>query len=167
MAKELLNKGYSAQVTEGLLYLTALRSLDRVDIQFVPKELDLNRTSDYAEIAIVGRNNPLYHYVGGSNTLTLDLDFYAEDENKEDVIAKCRQIESWSMNNSYQQPPENIRVTFGQLFKPNEIWLISSCPVKYSNFDKVKGFLPRQAYMTLELQLDTKMNRRSIDVQWS
>lgn len=167
MGKELLNKGYTAQVTEGLLYLTALRSLDRIDIQFVPKELELNRQSDMGEIRIVGRNNPFYHYTGGSNSFKLELDFYSEDENREDVVAKCRLLESWAVNDGYDKPPERIRITFGKLFKPDEVWVIKGVNVKYSFFDKTKGFLPRQAYATLDLVLDTKNNRKISDVQWT
>lgn len=152
--------------TDGKLYLTALRSLERLDIQFVPQSLSPTRSVKWAEIAIVGRNNPLHHYTGGNNELMLELDFHAANEDREDVIAKCRLLESWAMNDGYANPPERIRLTFGRLFKENEIWVINSLDFDYSQFSPEHGMLPVQAYARVGLKMDTDTNRTKADVQW-
>ena len=153
--------------TEGKLYLTALRSLQRLEIQFMPKDISPQRSASWADIAIVGRNNPLQHYVGGSNKLTLELDFYAEEESREDVIRKCRLLETWAMNDGYSNPPERVRLTFGKLFKENEVWVIHSVKPTYNLFSPEHGMLPRQAYVTVELVMDTDSNRKIADVRWN
>ena len=153
--------------TDGRLYLTALKSLEKVEIQYVPKELVLGRTANMAKIAIVGRNNPLHHYTGGETTLTLELDFHSEDENREDVIEKVRKIQSWMQNNGAKESAERVRLTFGKLFKAHEIWVIETAPARFSRFNPTKGCLPQQAYMTLTLSLDPDNNTTKKDTQWN
>ena len=72
--------------TGGRLYITALRTLDRLEIQYVPPELAVKRNPLIAGVAIVGRNNPQHHYLGGSTELNLQLDFHSQETNREDVI---------------------------------------------------------------------------------
>ncbi len=152
--------------TQGMLYVTSMRTLQRLDIQFMPKELATDRTANFADIAIVGRNNPLHHYTGGDNSLSFEFDFYSETENREDVIEKCRLLESWSMNDG-DTPPEQIRLTFGRLFKADEIWIIKKVAVRYSLFSPEHGMLPRQAYAKVDFVLDPKFNRKTSDVKWT
>lgn len=152
--------------TEGKLYMTALGTLERVEIQFMPKELSPVRKSDWAEIAIVGRNNPFNQYTGGSNSLSLELDFVSTEENREDVVEKCRMIESWSINDGYDKPPQVIRLTWGKLFKEKEVWVIRNVNTNYSMFSPAHGMLPTMATMTIELAMDTQTNRKTGDVQW-
>lgn len=152
--------------TGGKLYFTALGSLERLEIQFVPPEISPERTANWAEIVIVGRNNPLHHYTGGSNSLSLTLDFHAEEESREDVIRKCRLLESWSMNDGWSNPPERIKLTFGKLFKEDEVWIIKAVKPTYSLFSPEHGMLPRQAMVQIDLALDTDRNRKVRDVLW-
>lgn len=152
--------------TNGQLYLTALGSLERLEIQFMPQELTPVRTANWAEIAVVSRNNPIHHYTGGSNTLSLTLDFYCEEENRRDVIRKCRLLESWAMNNADNKPPERIRLTFGRVFKENEVWIISNVSVTYSQFSPLYDMLPMQSSVQLDLMLDTTHNRNINEVLW-
>lgn len=153
--------------TQGRLYLTALSSLERLEIQFVPNEISPSRQANWSEIAIVGRNNPLYHYTGGTNSLSLTLDFHSVEEDRSDVVRKCRLLESWAMNNSYNNPPERIKLTYGKLFKEDEIWLIQSVNPTYTQFSAEHNFLPVQAIVQLDLVLDTDRNRKTRDVLWN
>jgi len=152
--------------TEGKMYLTALSSLKKLEIQYVPTKLGISRGANWAEIAILGRNNPIYQYTGGSNSLHLTLDFYSEQDNREDVVEKCRLLESWTMNNGFDEPPERIRLTFGRLFKATEIWLIESVDIDYKMFAKDFGSLPKQATVEVSLILDTVKNRSINDALW-
>lgn len=150
-----------------MLYITALRSLERLDIQFVPKSINTSRKVTLGEIAVVGRNNPFQHYTGGGNTFSLELDFCAEEESREDVVRKCRLLESWAMNDGFEFAPERLRITFGKFFKENEVWVISNINVDYSMFSAQHGMLPTQAYAKVDFVLDTSTNRKKSDVQWS
>lgn len=68
-------------------------------IQFVPPDLKVNRSVSIQEVQVVGRNNPFYQYTGGAKTLSLQLDFYAEEESREDVIRSCEWLEALTYNN--------------------------------------------------------------------
>lgn len=152
--------------TDGLIYLTALRSLESIEIQFTPL-LNKERVPNYGEIQVVGRNNPFQHYTGGKDTLNLELDFHSDEESREDVVRKVRMLESWSVNDGYDNPPERIRFTFGNFFREGEIWVITQINTDFSLFDNNYGMLPRQAYVQLTLTLDSSTNRRKTDIQWN
>lgn len=153
--------------TNGQLYITALKSLERLEIQFLPKELDFKRGVNYGEVSIVGRNNPLYHYTGGTNEFTLELDFLAETENREDVIKRCKWLEALTANDGFNKPPEQVRITFGKLFKENEIWIIKNFSYKLSQFKSLYGYLPIQANASVTFALDTATNRKHTDIKWN
>lgn len=156
-----------SSTTGGRLYLTAINSLEKLEIQYVPKEIVLDRNANIADIVIVGRNNPIHQYTSGDTTLTLELDFHAEEESREDVIRKVRLLQSWMHNDGYSKPAEIVRLTWGKLFKANEVWVIKRAPAKFSNFNPSKEWLPQQAYVSLTLALDTSENLKKRDYQWS
>lgn len=151
---------------EGLLYLTALRTLERLEIQYVPKEISLVRTPIIAGVAVVGRNNPIHHYVGGTTELNLELDFYSVEDSVQDVITKCKWLESLAYGNGFENPPERVRITFGKLFGNNEVWIVKDVKYKMSHFMVEQGFLPRQATVSIGLALDPPKNLKIEDVRW-
>lgn len=153
------------KTTAGRLWIVPEIELDqKIEIQFVPREIAISRVSAIQTIAIVGRNNPFYQYTGGETTMPIQLDFYAEDEDRKDVLRKVRFLESLSINNGYKNPPQRIHLIFGDIFK-NEMWVIKSVKTKLSNFDKPYGMLPKQAYVDLELALDTNVNLTRKDLR--
>lgn len=154
-------------ITGGRLFLTALTSLEKVEMQYVPNEMTLDRTANVADIFIVGRNNPVHQYTSGNTELTFELDFHAEDSDRADVLRKVRMIQSWASNDGYSKPAELIRVSFGDVFKADEVWVLKRAPAKFSGFSRKHGFKPTQAYMSLQLALDTKTNRKRREAQWS
>ena len=153
--------------TQGRLYITALRSLERLEIQYVPKNVTMPRSASIGDISIIGRNTPKYHTTGGATTLNMELDFHAEEESKEDVIRKVRWLQSLTAIGNGGIPPEKIRVTFGDMFKAAEIWTVKAVNPRFELFDVAKGFLPRQAYVTLSLLLDPDDNITSEEMRWT
>lgn len=143
--------------TEGRLYFIALGSLDRLDIQFVPDQLTINRNPNIANIQVIGRNNPIYHFISGDTVLNFELDFHAMEENRQDVIRKCRWMEHLAYNNGFQQEPEKVKLVFGDVFR-DEVWTVTRVSYSLSNFNKQKGFLPQQAYVQVQLSLDPVNN---------
>ena len=152
-----------SSTTEGKLYFVALTTLDRLDIQFVP-ELNLGRQANIAKIQIIGRNEPLHQFTGGESTLTFQLDFYAKDEDRLDVIKKVRWLESLTYNDGYKRPAQKVKLVFGDLFT-SEIWVVNNVTTKLSNFNREKGFLPQQAYVDISLMLDTETNSAWEDIR--
>lgn len=150
--------------TGGQLYIVGLKTLQKLEIQFVPSELNYVRNASIEEIAIVGRNHPHHQYTGGSTRLDFQLDFYSKEESREDVIKKCRWLESLTCNDGYQSPPERVRLVFGKLFR-NEVWVVKKVTYKLNNFHKPGGFLPLQAYVDISLSLDTPRNLTINDIR--
>jgi len=146
-------------------YLVGLRTLEKLEIQFVPKTFDINRSANISKIQTIGRNTPFHHYTSGSTELKFQLDFCCEQENRQDVIEKCKWLESLMCNDGYNNPPERIKVIFGDLFR-DEAWVVTGCSYKLSNFDQVYGFLPKQAYVDLTLSLDPTYNLSVNDIKW-
>lgn len=153
--------------TDDKLYLTALKSLERLDIQFVPVGMTDKRTALIAGIAVVGRNNPVHHFVGGNKTMPLELDFHSEEESREDVISKCKWLESLTYSDEFENKLERVRLTFGRMFRPFETWIVQSVDVDYSLFQDDYDMLPKQAYVKLNLILDTDANLTPEDVKWT
>lgn len=148
--------------TKKKLYLTALSSLNRLELQFVPDSMQLTRSAEYGKIQVVGRNNPLHHYTTGSTNMNLNFDFIAGTESREDVKERCRWLESLAYNESYEEPPERIRLTFGKLFRPTDIWLVTNVQITYTQFDQLNDFEPFQATVSLQLALDSELNKSQI-----
>ena len=152
--------------TEGQMYLVNTKDpQQKVNIQFFPAELASERKINSNDIDIIGRNNPLEHYTGGASTLPLTLDFYAEDGNLEDVMRRIKMIESWTYNDGYAQGRPLIKLVWGKLFKAQEVWVIKRFSYRLTQFDKLQGFLPRQAYVDIVLSLHTESNLKASDVR--
>jgi hypothetical protein len=146
-------------------------------IQFVPPDLKINRSVSIQDIQVVGRNNPFYQYTGGAKTLSFQLDFYAEEESREDVIKSCEWLESLTYNNdgaidsngreltNSEKRPSRIKLVYGNLFQDkNYLWIVKSLNYTLSRFNKEKGFLPQQAYVDITLALDTDNDYKQRDL---
>lgn len=149
----------------GKLYLIALRSLERLDIQFVPLVLNYSRTANHAEVAIIGRNNPKPQYTGGKTTMTLTLDFYVEDKNRQDVYERVTWLESLAYADGYTGAKENVQLVFGEMFKRHS-WYISNVSIKYSEFNPGFNFLPHAATVDITLNLDPPQNLTYEDIRY-
>jgi len=153
----------------GPLYLWEINSLERLEVQYCPLELALNSAPQIQTVFVVGRNNPYYFYTAGEDTLTLQLDFHAESANFSDVKDRCNWLRSKRYNNGMQDPPGKFKLVFGKLFD-NEIWVMKSCNVRYSQFKnytqastnvdggitaiKTNDYYPSQAYVDIVLGLE-------------
>lgn len=149
---------------DGRLYIIALGSLERLEMQFVPLKLSLNRSADIEELKVVGRNNPIHHYTSGSDRLNFELDFYSIAENRDDVITKVNWLQSLAYNDGYALPPERVKVVFGDVFR-DEVWVVKSVQADLSLFNKNHAYLPQQAYVKLQLMLDPDRNLRLNDIK--
>lgn len=150
--------------TEGQLYLVALTTLEKLVFQFVPEGITSTRSSNFAPIAVVGRNIPQYHFTGGQESMQIELDFFASTENREDVITKVQWLKSLTHSNNYENPPQKVAVIWGDLFK-DEVWILNNVSTQLSLFSKKHGYLPQQAYVKLNFLLDLQDNPSWSDTQ--
>jgi hypothetical protein len=152
------------------------RRYSSLTLPFIPKELNYDPQSKFVGIATMGRNNPYYHFTGSEDTLTFEIDWFSDTENRQDVITKCRWVEALTKANGYSDLPHRVKLVWGQddkLFQ-DDIWIITSAPYVLS--DMVKGFrredksvnrlglMPQQAMQTITLKRLTINNRTSAEI---
>ena len=135
------------------LYIVDLITQEYLAIQFVPQELAYSAESKFVAIESSGRNNPLYHYTGSEDTLTFELDWHAEQEDRNDVIDRCRWLESLTKNNGWEEPPHHVKLIWGNLFdRDTTRWIVTAAPYKLSMFAGHRLMMPTQAYQTITLK---------------
>lgn len=127
---------------------------ERIEIQFVPPSLSYNREATLAPIEVVGRNNPAQQWTGGNTSLSFKLDFFSLQENREDVMKKVRWLQSLTYRREFGQVPL-VKVAFGKLFL-KEQWFVKSVNVELTQFNPLQSWLPQQAYVDLNLQLNNE-----------
>lgn len=126
---------------------------DTLQFQFVPQKMSFKRNIKLAQLEIVGRNLPKYHYTGGEKTLSFSLDFYSHS--KDDIITKIRWLESLTYNDGINgKPAEKISIVFGDLFSDEQRWIITSLEYDLTNFRPLDDFLPVSANVNINLALD-------------
>ena len=152
--------------THGALYIVIVRTLERMEIQFMPGELPISRSADLAQLKIVGRNLPKPHYTGGDTSMSLNLSFYAEEESREDVIAKCRWLEALTANDGYTAPAEVVKLVWGRLFR-EELWVVKSVKYTLKQFERSQGYLPTLATADVDFMQVSKTNLRTSDIRSS
>ena len=115
-------------------------------IQNRPTEVQVNPTSSWVAVRSMGRNNPFYMYTGGEDTLSFEISWYVNDPSHiEEVVAKCRILESWSKADAYNQAPPTLKISWGNsnLFG-NYDWILESCPYRLTNFQNAsRGHISR------------------------
>lgn len=150
-------------MTKAEIYIVNMETGEKVRVMFVPLLLEWESTSNLAPIATLGRNNPFYHYTGGEDKLSFELDWLATDKAKTAAINACNKLKSWSKNNSYKKPPPRIKLIFGTLFS-NHIFLIADASYNMAMFQGTHRMLPAQCYQTIELVKITSYNETHKDI---
>lgn len=155
------------QTTEGRFFLITERTRERLEFQFYPKGIAVSRNIDLAELKIVGRNFPDYQYMSGATEITFDVDILAAREDRQDVIEKCRFLESLGANDGYTRPAQNVFLVFGKLFqnRGGQRWVVKRWNYNMTLFDKEYDNYPRMARGTLTLALNPRSNLRTAQIR--
>lgn len=144
--------------TDRGLYIYDLETDEKIKIQFVPQELDYKPESNFVAIASMARNNPLYHYVGSEDTLEFTLDWYAQEESREDVIMNCKKLEALTKNDTFNKPPHRVKLIWNSKLFNDAQWLVVAAPYKLSLFQAHRSMLPQQAIQSITLKRITENN---------
>ena len=147
------------------IYLVNLNDLTQLQVQTVPGMLEVKPSSSWEAVASPGRNSPFFHFSGSEESVTLELDWYAVEEHKMDVLKKCRWVKSLSMADGYLDGPPLIKLIFGYVFPPTVRWRVVSAPYELSLFDASKGMYPCQAYQTIELKRVADHNLSTYEIR--
>lgn len=144
-------------------YILDLVTKQRLFLQTVPMELNYGSEGAWATIAPVGMNNPFYHYTGSEDTLTFSITWYSDEENRQDVIKKCKWIESLTKNDGYENKPHPVQFIMGDLYR-NAKWIVYSAPYKMANFNREFGMMPQFASQEITLKRISPINRMRSDI---
>lgn len=149
---------------------------DYVILQCLPNEITYGSDNKYNSIGSISRNVPFYNYTGSEDTLEFEIDWYSIEEKREDVIRKCRWLESISKNDGYSGPPHRVHLawsTLNKLFR-NDTWIIEKAPYRLSQFKNVTktangnfirtGLMPAQAYQSITLKKVSNRNLNHKDI---
>ena len=155
-----LRKTYLSQ-----LFFVAIDTpeVSQLQLQYSPQTISYNREADVQDIAIVGRNDKLHQYTSGTTSVSFEVDFYSQQANRQDVKDKIKWLES-QLYSSENRAPSRILIVFGDLFSENDIWILKSCAVTYSNFEPATGWLPLYAKASLSFVRDTEQDLFAGDI---
>jgi len=147
------------------LYFIAIDTpeVDHLPIQYTPETIDYEREANISEIAIIGRNNGLNQYVGGSTKLSFELMFFSTEAGRQDVKRKVKWLESQTYSGG-DRPPSRLKIVFGDLFK-DEIWVLQSVGASYSVFDLDNNAMPTYANVSLSFIRDTDIDLTASDIR--
>lgn len=161
------------------------RHYSYVQLPFVPRELNYVPESKFVGIASFGTNNPIYQFTGSEDTLTFEIDWFSDQENRRDVIFNCRWLEALTKGDAYQEAPHRVKIVWGgqqtggnewedpQGLWEDSVWVLVSAPYRLSQFNRgymkdgryvSTHMLPQQAYQTVTFKRVTTYNRSSQDI---
>lgn len=136
-----------------------------VKLPFVPRELKYTPEANWKAIASMGRNNPLYHFTGGEDTLEFEIDWFAQKENRTDVLLNCKWLESLSKNDAYENPPPPVILHWNKDMFSDSLWIVHAAPYRMLDFQAHKNMLPQQAYQQVTLKRITETNLTRAQIQ--
>ena len=85
-----------------------------ITLQNRPPEIDVDPQSTWVEVKSMGRNVPFMMYTGASDTLSFDISWFSnQKDRRDDVITKCRLLESWTKSNGYNAAPPILKIKWG------------------------------------------------------
>lgn len=145
-------------------YILDLITRERLFFQNIPTDLKYNPESNWGPVASPGRNNPLYQYTGGEDTLTFTLSWYADVATKDDVIKSIKWLEALGKNNGYDEKPHPLQCVWGMLYRDAKWIMHSAGPINLSLFDRAVGMLPKMASQEIILKRITTINRTRTDI---
>lgn len=145
-------------------YILDLVTRERLFFQNIPSSTNYHPESNWAPVVSPGRNNPLYQYTGGEDTLSFTLTWYSNIQTKDDVIKAVKWLESLGKNNGYDEKPHLLQCVFGMLYRDAKWIMHSAGPIDLSNFDREVGMLPKLARQDIVLKRVTETNRTRTDI---
>lgn len=126
-------------------------------IQGMPSEVEVNPESNWAVVKSMGRNNPFMFYTGGEDSISFDISWYSVQSDREDVLNKCKLLESWTRADGYKASPPTLLISWGSsnLFK-NDTFVLTSAKYTLTNFQNATK-ATRGKYTGSGEQVDLKL----------
>lgn len=143
-----------------------------LDFFYIPGEISDEVSPDWQDITVIGRSSPIHAYGGtGARSISLELNFFAEEDAKSEVFDKVQWIQSLKYpeyRGKYMKPPHRVSLLIGGFIALDGI--LKSADVTWkAPYDSV-SHMPMMATVniTIEENVDTpygyKEVRRSVKV---
>jgi hypothetical protein len=81
------------------------RTTPYLDLDSIPKSIEVEPTADIHNLKIIGRNTGVYHYGGSEDTITLELSWYSQSSDLRTVYQKCQLVEALTKSDGDLPPP--------------------------------------------------------------
>ena len=99
-----------------IIYNLSTSPYQYIELQVRPQLVDFKGETSWASIKSMGRNTPMYHYTGAEDTVQFNTSWFRTDPDYPDeVINKCRVLESWSKSDGYKSSPPILLIQWGGL----------------------------------------------------
>lgn len=144
-------------ITDHDVMLVDLDSGEKIHFQGLPENIEVNPETEWATIKPFGRNNPHYQFVGSEDTISFEVTWYSELEDRSDVIEKVKWIESLSKADGYNGRPHICGLIWGDLYRRQK-FILYNAQYKIGLFDKVRGYRPTYASQIITLKRITDTN---------
>lgn len=138
--EELVKSSKNHNLTQNKVIIFNLNSksgYQKIVLQNRPSQVDFRGETSWATIKSMGRNNPMYHYTGSEDTIQFNISWFCNDPNNyEEVVTKCRLLESWTKSDGYTSGPPVLIIDWGGndgLFK-GAYFILTSATYTLSNF---------------------------------
>lgn len=121
-----------------IIYNIFAKPVSYIVLQNRPNSIDFKGETTWAIVKSMGRNLPMYHYTGAEDIIQFNISWYANDpDNNEEVVTKCRLLESWTKANAYQAAPPVLTIDWGgsDLYK-NQYFILISATYTLNNFSQ-------------------------------
>lgn len=97
-----------------IIYNTSATPYEYIVLQNRPTQADFKGETSWATIKSMGRNTPIYQYTGAEDTLQFNISWFCTNrDNPDEVINKCRLLESWSKSDGYKAAPPILNIQWG------------------------------------------------------
>lgn len=129
-------------------------------LQNRPGELDIHPKSNWVSVQSMGRNVPFMMYTGGEDIISFNISWYANDpENRDEVLWKCKLLESWSKANGYLASPPVLNIKWGNsdIFSMDDKFILESAKYTLKNFQDRAKLNPAGMYEDSNI-IDLKLN---------
>lgn len=149
-------------------------------LQNRPSTIQVNSLSYWVSVKSMGRNNPFMMYTGGEDSIQLEVSWFVNDpDNRNEVLTKCRLLESWSKADGYSASPPTLKISWGSanIFE-NDLFILENANYQLSNFQSYTktyhkdtssgatdiGLAPQCATQTLVFKRVSPNNRTHLEM---
>lgn len=149
-------------------------------LQNRPSTIQVNSLSYWVSVKSMGRNNPFMMYTGGEDSIQLEVSWFVNDpNNRNEVLTKCRLLESWSKADGYSASPPTLKISWGSanIFE-NDLFILENANYQLSNFQSYTktyhkdtsseatdiGLAPQCATQTLVFKRVSPNNRTHLEM---